>query len=100
VVSFTPHPLYPQGKSPLYPLDRRLGGPQSRSRRGGEEKSDNKGSEMRGYCIAKIFEHKQSQILFFLPLIQCYEKHSKREFAGTSMFSSEIFVEHLAMFLS
>jgi hypothetical protein len=26
VVSFTPRPLYPQGKSPLYPLDRRLGG--------------------------------------------------------------------------
>jgi hypothetical protein len=29
---------YPQGKSPRYPLDRRLGGPQSRSGRGGEEK--------------------------------------------------------------
>jgi hypothetical protein len=26
VVSFTPQPLYPQGKSPLYPLVRRLGG--------------------------------------------------------------------------
>jgi len=32
-------PLYPQGKSPWYPLDRRLGGPQSRSGRGGEEKN-------------------------------------------------------------
>jgi hypothetical protein len=39
VVSFTPRPLYPQGKSPWYPLDRRLGGPQSRSGRGGEEKN-------------------------------------------------------------
>jgi hypothetical protein len=29
----------PQGKSPRYPLDRRLGGPQSRSGRGGEEKN-------------------------------------------------------------
>jgi hypothetical protein len=38
VVSFTPRPLYPHGKSPWYPLDRRLGGPQSRSGRGGEEK--------------------------------------------------------------
>jgi hypothetical protein len=27
VVSFTPRPLYPQGKSPRNPLDRRLGGP-------------------------------------------------------------------------
>jgi hypothetical protein len=36
---FTPRPLYPQGKSPWYPLNRRLGGPQSRSGRCGEEKN-------------------------------------------------------------
>jgi len=29
----------PQGKSPWYPLDRRLGGPQSQSRCSGEEKN-------------------------------------------------------------
>jgi hypothetical protein len=29
----------PQGKNPWYPLDRRLGGPQSRSGRGGLEKN-------------------------------------------------------------
>jgi hypothetical protein len=39
VVSFTRRPLYTQGKSPWYPLDRKLGGPQSRSGRGGEEKN-------------------------------------------------------------
>jgi len=33
-VSVTPRPPYPQGKSPCYPFDRRLGGPQSRSERG------------------------------------------------------------------
>jgi hypothetical protein len=38
VVSFTPRPFYPRGKSPRYPLDRRLGGPQNRSGRGGEKK--------------------------------------------------------------
>jgi hypothetical protein len=32
VVSFTPRPLYPQGKNPWHPLDRRLGGPQGRYR--------------------------------------------------------------------
>jgi hypothetical protein len=31
VVSFMPGPLYSQGESPQYPLDRRLGGPQSQS---------------------------------------------------------------------
>jgi hypothetical protein len=35
-VSFTPRQLYPRGKSPRFPLDRRLGGLQSRSARGGE----------------------------------------------------------------
>jgi hypothetical protein len=39
VVSFTPRPLYPYGKSPWYPLIRGLGGPQSRSGKGGEEKN-------------------------------------------------------------
>jgi hypothetical protein len=39
VVNFTPLPLYPRGKSPRYPLDRRLGGPQSQSGRLGEENS-------------------------------------------------------------
>jgi hypothetical protein len=39
LVSFTPRLLYFQGKNPWYPLDRRLGGLQSRSGRGGEDKN-------------------------------------------------------------
>jgi hypothetical protein len=39
VISFTTRPLYPQGKGPWYLLNRSLGGPQSRSGRGGEEKN-------------------------------------------------------------
>jgi hypothetical protein len=38
MVSFTPMLVYPQGKRPCYPLDRRLGGPQSQPRCSGEEK--------------------------------------------------------------
>jgi hypothetical protein len=38
VVSFTPLPLYPRGKSPRYPLYRTLGELQSRSGQRGEEK--------------------------------------------------------------
>jgi hypothetical protein len=38
VVSFTPLPLYPRGKRLRYPLNRRLGKPQSRSGRHGVEK--------------------------------------------------------------
>jgi hypothetical protein len=39
VVSFTPRPLYPYEKGPWYPLDRRLGGLQTRSGHSGEEKN-------------------------------------------------------------
>jgi hypothetical protein len=38
-VSFTPRSLYSQGKNLWYPLDTRLGGPQSRSGRNGEEEN-------------------------------------------------------------
>jgi hypothetical protein len=37
VVSFTLRPLYSWGKSPWYPLGRKLGGPQNRSGLRGEE---------------------------------------------------------------
>jgi hypothetical protein len=40
VVRFTPQSLYPRDESSWYPLDRRLGGPQSRSGRSGEEKNE------------------------------------------------------------
>jgi hypothetical protein len=39
VVSVTSWPIYPRGKNHRYPLDRRLGGPQSRSGRCEEEKN-------------------------------------------------------------
>jgi hypothetical protein len=38
VVSFTPRPLYPRGKSSRYPLNKTLDGPQSWCGRRGEEK--------------------------------------------------------------
>jgi len=38
-------PLYIQGKRPCYPLDRKMGGPQSQSGRDGEEKYEPKLSE-------------------------------------------------------
>jgi hypothetical protein len=37
--SYTPRPLYLRSKNPQYPWDRRLGGPQSQSGQGGEEKN-------------------------------------------------------------
>jgi hypothetical protein len=39
MISFAPGPFYLQEKNPQYPLNRRLGGPQSRSGRFGETKT-------------------------------------------------------------
>jgi hypothetical protein len=65
----------PLGKSPRYPLDRRLGGPQSRSGRRGEEKilglnvkkSPKKLSEL-SYCVCVcVRERGRENTLFFIP---------------------------------
>jgi hypothetical protein len=50
-VSFTPRPLYSRGKSLRYPLDRRLGGPQSRSGPCGEENKSLASTENRTPAI-------------------------------------------------
>jgi hypothetical protein len=42
VVSFTPRPFYLRGKSSQYPLDRKLGGPQSWSRHTPKRKIERK----------------------------------------------------------
>jgi hypothetical protein len=52
VVSFTPRPLYPRGKSPRYLLDRRLGGPQSRSGRREEEVVQTVASRYTDYAVS------------------------------------------------
>jgi hypothetical protein len=49
VVRFTSRPFCPQGKSPRYPMDRRLCGPQSWSGRGIEEKNSSTGRESNPY---------------------------------------------------
>jgi hypothetical protein len=56
-VSFTPRPLYPQGKSPSYPLDRRLGGPQNRSGCGGEEKNSQPLPGPEPWIIQPVAQH-------------------------------------------
>jgi hypothetical protein len=55
VVSLTPQPLYPPGKSPWYPLDRRLDEPQSRSGRGGEEKNSQPPPQIEPYNPDHIY---------------------------------------------
>jgi hypothetical protein len=57
VFSFTPLPLYPQGKSPWYPLDRRLGGPQSWSGCSGEEKNSQSLLGLDSPIIQPIVQH-------------------------------------------
>jgi hypothetical protein len=62
VVSFTPRPLYLQGKSPWYPLDRRLGGPQSWSGRGGEEKNSQPLLGLESLIIQPMAQHCNTEL--------------------------------------
>jgi hypothetical protein len=59
-------PIYPQGKSPWYPLCRRLGGPQSRCGLGGEEKNSQLlpglGSPDHQTLLRKIFGPKREEV--------------------------------------
>jgi hypothetical protein len=52
-----PWPLYPQGKSPRYTLDRRLGGPQSQSGHSGKEKNSQPLLEIELLIIQPIASH-------------------------------------------
>jgi hypothetical protein len=65
-----PRPLYPRGKSPLYPLDSRLGGPQYRPGLHREEKNlklhhENKKSSQK----RKVSAHVKNNILIKLTQI-------------------------------
>jgi hypothetical protein len=54
MVSFMPRSLYPQGKSPWYPLDRRLDRPHSRSGRNSEEENSQSPLEIEPPIIQPI----------------------------------------------
>jgi len=55
VVSFTLRPLYRQGKSPRYPLDRRLAGSHTLFGRGGEEINSQPLPEEHIFCFLSSF---------------------------------------------
>jgi hypothetical protein len=57
-------PLYPQGKSPWYPLDKRLGGPQRRSESGG------------GILIVIFFKREDEKINLKLIVVNISRVHS------------------------
>jgi hypothetical protein len=76
-------PLYPLRKNPWYPLDRRLGGLQSQSGRGGEEESSQPltGIEppiiqfvAQRYSSVSIFEF-QTEIRTWLLTNKCHTRH-------------------------
>jgi hypothetical protein len=79
VVSFTPRPLYSQGKSPWYPLDRRLGGPQNRSGRGSEQKNSQSLPELEPPIIQPVAQRYTAELsrLLSLKIMNILEKKLK-----------------------
>jgi hypothetical protein len=62
VVSFTPRALNPQVKSSWYPLDRRLGGPQSRFGLGGESKNSQPLPELEPPLIQSVAQRYTTEL--------------------------------------
>jgi hypothetical protein len=70
MVSFTPRPFYPQRKSPWYPLNRRLGGPQSRFGHGVEEKNSQPLPGQEHPIIQPVAQHCTTELSRLLTLHQ------------------------------
>jgi hypothetical protein len=70
VISFTPRPLYPRLKSPLYPLDRKLGRAESRSGRGGEEKNSQPLQENEPPIIQPVDQRYTTELSWLLWFLQ------------------------------
>jgi hypothetical protein len=67
MVSFKLRSLYSQGKSTWYPLDRRLGGPQSRSGSGGEEKNSQLLLGLEPMIIQPLAQRYATELSWFPP---------------------------------
>jgi hypothetical protein len=89
VVSFTHRPLYPHRKSPWYPLDRKLDGPQSRSGRGGEEKNSKLLPGLEPPTIQSVAQRymtELSRILLFNALLRHLSSQSRSVLTFSSWF--------------
>jgi hypothetical protein len=79
VVSFKVQPLYPQRKSPWYPLDRRLGGSQSRSGRCGEKFFIPAANRS---LAVKLITHPKLTAVFHLTITNSFSLELKMAYSG------------------
>jgi hypothetical protein len=91
VVSFTPRPLYPQGKSTFYLLDRRLDGPQSRSGHGGEEKNTQLLTGLELLIIQPVAQRYTSELSQLLLELGNRESHFLKYIYATSPYKTSNF---------
>jgi hypothetical protein len=61
-----PRLLYPQGRRPWYPLDRRLDGPQGQSGCSGEEKNSQPLLELQPPIIQPVAQHYTTELSWLL----------------------------------
>jgi hypothetical protein len=67
--------IHPQGKSPLYPLDRRVGGSQSLSGRGGEGKNIQTLPEPESPIIQPVAHRYTTELSLIHMPRYCYDIH-------------------------
>jgi hypothetical protein len=88
-------PLYPQGKSPWYPLYRRLGGPQSRFRRCGVEKNSQPLSRLKPPIIQLIAKRCTAELSRLI--LNVFQKKKNR---AEIQFAICVCVDMLGQFVS
>jgi hypothetical protein len=88
-VSFMPWLLYSQGRSPWYPLDRRLSGPQSWSGLGGERKNSHPLLALEPLIIHPIAQCLTTELSWLLIIIVLLNKNTANAVTVNSTTSSE-----------
>jgi hypothetical protein len=92
VVSFTPRPLYSLGKSPCYPLDRRLDEP----RTGLDDVEKRKMLPLPGLELRTVVHLARSQSLYRL---RCPGSHTDFQIIGRTPHTYSYFCTHLGLYL-
>jgi hypothetical protein len=79
VFSFTTSPLYPQGKIPWYPLDRRLVEPHSWCGHGSEDKNSQPLPGLEPPIIKRVAQRSTTELSWFICSLVTAVKHEIQE---------------------
>jgi hypothetical protein len=98
VVGFMPRLLYHQGKHPWYPFDRRLGGPQSQSGCGGEEKNSQPLLGLKPLVILPVLQTSTTCYSWVITTLTLHSEGPRFDFQPDVTILTEVFHDFLHAF--